>query len=135
MGIRNFNIGKTRRTIPPLVVALTLALPSLSANAQTTVPTTAPESAVALHLETVATYGTLYVIVVASVQIASRVVAAAAPASWSAAAQAFGVPLLVVPLMVEMVPMIRRNVPSLIENWVGRPPTAEQAGSTSAGNL
>lgn len=124
MGLRKFTAGKARRIMAALSLACASSLSSTPAQAQTTnVPTAivddGAESALTPYVQTAATYGSLYVIVVASVQVAGGIIAAAAPASWSATAQTFGVPLLVVPLMAEMVPRIRRNVPPFVESWMG----------------
>lgn len=81
---------------------------------------------------TAAIYGSLYVLVVGAVQVATRLVDAVAPASWGAASQTFGIPLLMVPLMAQMVPLLRRTVPATVDHWLGEaPPDAVAPASQS----
>ena len=66
---------------------------------------------------TVSIYGSLYVVVVIAVQSARHGVAAVAPTAWVDLAQTFGVPLLVVPVMANLVPAVRSAVPRMVAEW------------------
>lgn len=70
----------------------------------------------------VVTYGSIYTAVLATVQSARWIIAAAAPLEWAATAQTFGTPLLVMPIMVQLIPVVRRWAPEAVDAMgVGAP--------------
>jgi hypothetical protein len=66
-------------------------------------------------------YGSLYGIVVVSVQVASTIIESVASVAWGASAQTFGIPLLVVLVMAQLVPALRQAVPKVVNPWFDRP--------------
>lgn len=66
-----------------------------------------------------ATYGSIYMVVVGVVQAARIVITAVAPAEWLMAAQVFGIPMVVMPVVMQVGPEIRALAPHVVDRILG----------------
>lgn len=66
-----------------------------------------------------ATYSSLYLVVVSAVQVARLAITAIAPAAWLMPAQMFGIPLVVMPVMLTAGPGLRQFVPQAVDRLLG----------------
>jgi len=94
-----------------VVVAVILLCCSEATFAAEEPAASAPQSWVTEATSSTLLYGSIYLSVVTAVQAARLVLTAVTPVEWLGLAQALGVPAVVVPIMVQLVPTVKQWVP------------------------
>ena len=116
--------------LPAILLIIALVWAPLAARAAEPAPEApAPSSMLPRIAANAAVYGSLYAVALTLVQATSTVIVSVTPPAALGTALTFGIPAVMVVAMAQLVPLVTKNVPGTVLEWMGAAPPGGAAAA------